>query len=272
MSAIILALLAETRGAVECLEAAESAAAALAESELVVLHVRADPRTAILPTEEILTPRRRTALTLEAVSEAAKMRRLLARWRARRPQDVSVVWRDVAGDVEAEVVRHGQAAALIVMTGPGPHSRGHAHEAFHAALFSSGRPLLRAPPGGPARAPRRIAIGWKESDVCRRAIAAAVPWLKQAESIQLLHIIARDPEELSAAAELLARLGLQASCHPLVRGATPVGEQLLAEAAQRGADWLVIGAYSRPPLAERVFGGVTRVVLQEAQLTVFMLY
>ena len=272
MSAIILALLAETTGAVECLEAAESAAAALAESELVVLHVRADPRTAILPTEEILTPRRRTALTLEAVSEAAKMRRLLARWQARRLQDVSVIWRDVAGDVEAEVVRQGQAAALIVMTGPGPHSRGHAHEAFHAALFCSGRPLLRAPPGGPARPPRRIAIGWKESDVCRRAIAAAVPWLKQAESIQLLHIIARDPEELSAAAELLARLGLQASCHPLVRGATPVGEQLLAEAAQRGADWLVIGAYSRAPLAERAFGGVTRVVLQEAQLPVFMLY
>jgi nucleotide-binding universal stress UspA family protein len=271
VTAIILALLAETRGAVECLDAAQSAAAALAQAELVVLHVRADPRTEILPTEEILTPRRRTALTLEGVSEAAKLRRLLARWRARR-QDASVVWRDIAGDVEAEVVRHGEAAALIVMTGLGPHSRGHAHEAFHAALFSSGRPLLRAPSGGRARAPRRIAIGWNVSDVCRRAMAAAVPWLKQAESIQLLHIVARDPDELSAPAELMARLGLRASCHPLVGGATPVGEQLLAAAAQRAADWLVIGAYSRPPLAERVFGGVTRVVLQEALLPVFMLY
>ena len=272
MSAVILALLAEMTGAVECLDAAQSAGAALAQAELVVLHVRADPRTAILPTEEILTPRWRTELTLEALSEAAKLRRLVARWQARRPQHVSVVWRDVVGDVEAEVVRHGEAAALIVMAGPGLHSRRHAHDAFHAALFTSRRPLLRAPTGAPARAPRRIVIGWKESDVCRRAIAAAVPWLKQAESIELLHVVARDPEELSAATELLARLGLRANCHPLVRGATPVGEQLLAEAAQRGADWLVIGAYSRPPLSERIFGGVTRVVLQEAQLPVFMLY
>jgi nucleotide-binding universal stress UspA family protein len=272
VSDVILAILAETRGTVECLDAARTAAVALAQAELVVLHVRPDPRTTILPTEEILTPRRRTALTLEAVSEAAKLRRLLAQWRAHNRQNISVVWRDVAGDIEAEVTRHGQAAALIVMVGPGPHSRGHAHDAFHAALFNSDRPLLRAPPDAQARAPRRITIGWKESDVCRRAIAAAVPWLKQAESIEVLHVVARDPAELAAAAELLARLGLQANCHPLVRGATPVGEQLLAEAAAQGADWLVIGAYSRPPLAERVFGGVTRVVLSAARLPVFMLY
>jgi len=158
------------------------------------------------------------------------------------------------------------------MVGPDPHSRGHAHDAFHAALFNSGRPLLGATAGRSPRAPRRMAIGWKESNICRRAIAAAIPWLKQAESIEVLHIVARAPAELAAAEELLAGLGLRANCHPLVRGAAPVGEQLLAEAVARGADWLVIGAYSRPPLAERVFGGVTRVVLSEARLPVFMLY
>lgn len=272
MSTTILAVLAEAVGTIGCLHAARAAAAAVAPAELVVLHVRADPETAILPTEELLTHRQRAALALEAASEAAGLHGVLAQWQARQPGDVAAVWRDVTGAIAAEVVRHGQAASLIVMAGPGPHSRGHAQEAFRAALFGSGRPLLRVPPAGPARPPRRIVIGWKESDVCRRAIIAAAPWLRQAESVAVLHSVARDVAELDAATGLLDQLGVRADRHALARGEAPVGEQLLAEAAARGADWLVIGAYRRPPLAEWLLGGVTRVVLHAARLPVFMLY
>ena len=107
--------------------------------------------------------------------------------------------------------------------------------------------------------------------MCRRAVAEAAPWLRRAERVDVLHAIARDRAELDAAGALLEGLGIAAYLHALDRGATPVGTQLLAEAAALHADWLVIGAYRRPPLAELLLGGVTRVVLHDARLPVFLM-
>lgn len=272
MSNTILAVLAEAAGAIACLDAARAAAAAIMPARLVVLHVRADPETTIIPSEEILTPRQRQMLVLEAEAEAAGLRAVFTDWRAHQPRDVPAAWQGAGGNVAAEVARHGRAATLVVMAAPGPHARGHAQEAFRAALFATGRPLLRVPHAGPAHPPRRIAIGWKDTDVCRRAVTAAVPWLRRAGSVDVLHSIARGPDELEAAARLLEQLGVRATRHALAHGERPVGEQLLAEAASRHADWLVIGAYRRPPFAEWLLGGVTRVMLQQARLPVFMLY
>jgi nucleotide-binding universal stress UspA family protein len=48
------------------------------------------------------------------------------------------------------------------------------------------------------------------------------------------------------------------------------GERLLAEAQAVQADWLVVGAYRRNRLVEWVLGGITRTVLDQARLPVFM--
>ena len=272
MRATVLAVLAEPAGAEACLDAAAAAAAAVPRAVLAALHVRVDPETTIMPSEEILPPRRREALQLEAAGEAAALQAQFLDWRARQPPGLAAAWQDVAGGVATEVARIGQAARLLVMAAPGPQSRGHAHAAFHAALFATGRPLLRVPPAGPAHPPRRIAIGWKDSAVCRRAVTEAAPWLRQAVAVDVLHAVARDAAELDAAAALLAQLGVTAALHGLTRGAAPVGEQLLAEAAARAADWLVIGAWQHSRLTELLLGGVTRVVLGTAKLSVFLMH
>ena len=154
----VLAVLADADGAAECLDAAREATAALPGARLAALHVRPDPETTIMPSEEILTPRQREALMLAAASDAAALHARFLDWRARQPSDLTAEWLDVPGDVAHEVARHGRHAALIVMAAPGPHAHGRAEAALHAALFDSHRPLLRVPPDVPARAPRRIAI------------------------------------------------------------------------------------------------------------------
>ena len=268
----VLAVLADAGEAAHCLDAAVAAMAPLAGARLVALHVRPDPDSTIIPSEEILTPRQREALMLQAASEAAALQAGFIDWRARQPPGLAAQWRDVAGDVAQVVARQGRGAALIVMAAPGAHPHGRAEAAFRAALFDAHRPLLRVPQDAAARAPRRIAIGWKDSAVCRSAIAEAAPWLRRAERVDVLHSVARTRSELDAAGALLAGLGIRANLHALDHGAAPVGIRLLAEAASLGADWLVIGAWRRPPFAEWLLGGVTRVVLREARLPVFLMH
>ena len=272
MSGTILAILVTMAGTEWCLDAARQAAAALPGARLLALHVRLDPDSTIIPSEEILTPRQRRALALQAESEAAALHAAFADWRAQQQPEPPTEWREVTGTVTDQVTRLGSTAALIVMAAPAPHARGRALEALHAALFGTHRLLLLVPQHGPARPPRRIAIGWKDSAVCRAAITEAAPWLRQADAVDVLHAVARDPAELEAASRLLHELGVAATLHALPRGDAPVGAQLLAEAAARHADWLLIGAYRRPQAVEWLLGGVTRTVLREARLPVLMLH
>lgn len=272
MSRTILAILMQQAGAEACLDSARLAAAALDTPRLLALHVRLDPDSTIIPSEEILTPKQREALALQAESEAAALRATFCDWQARQAPGLESRWQDVTGRAADAVAHHGSTAALMVMAAPEPHASGQVHEAFHAALFDTHRLLLRVPLTGPVRAPRRIVIGWKDSANCRAAIERAAPWLRQADQVDMLHTVMRHDAELAAGGQLLRELGVTARLHGLVRGETPVGTRLLAEAAALQADWLLIGAFRRSQAVEWLLGGVTRTVLQEARLPVLMLH
>lgn len=272
MSHTVLAILMEQAGAQACLDAARLAAAALEAPRLLALHVRLDPDSTIIPSEEILTPKQRRALELQAESEAAALHAAFAAWQERQAPGLEAGWQEATGRAGDAVARHGRSAALAVMAAPSPHASGQVREAFHAALFDTHRLLLRVPHPGPVHPPRRIAIGWKDTAVCRAAIEQATPWLRQAEAVDVLHVVARDTAELDAAGHLLRGLGVTAHLHGLARGETPVGTQLLAEATAHHADWLLIGAFRRPQAVEWLLGGVTRTVLQQARLPVLMLH
>lgn len=51
--------------------------------------------------------------------------------------------------------------------------------------------------------------------------------------------------------------------------AKPDGEELLAHAAERNCDMLVMGFYGRSRLSEMLWGGVTRHVLKAMSIPVF---
>ena len=266
----VLAVLMEQEGATACLDAAVLAAAVLPEGRVTALHVRLDPDSTIIPSEAVLTPKQREALALQAESEAAALHAVFAEWQAaRRGTGCAAEWLDDAGRAGDVVARHGCDAALVAMAAPRPQARGPVQDALHAALFDTHRLLLLVPHPGPVPPPRRIAIGWKDCTVCRKTIAEALPWLRAAQSVEVLHVVARDAAELQAADRLLRGHGIAATLHALPRGEAPVGRQLLEVAAQC-ADWLLIGAFRRPQAVEWLLGGVTRIVLQEARIPVLM--
>ena len=76
-----------------------------------------------------------------------------------------------------------------------------------------------------------------------------------------------EPEEIAAN---LAWHDVDAEVKKLPPDYRSVGEVLLDEAAEIGADLLVMGAYSQSRLRDRVPGGVTKAILTHADVPVLM--
>ncbi len=267
---LILAILAERTGADATLSHAAAAAMALSEPTICALHVRVDPLSTIMPTEEILSKEQEETLLREGEAEGAAIKLVYEAWVKKLPADLVADWEDLAGTEAVQIGQHAKEAALLVMAAPTTTTRGHALQAFHAALFDVHRPLLAVPPDHQAGPIRRILIGWKEGEVSRRAIEAALPWLRQAADVQVVRVGKADDGELAAADQFMASLGVNAAARAVAENGMADGERLLAEARAVQADWLVMGAYRHNRLVEWVFGGITRTVLDQAQLPVFM--
>jgi nucleotide-binding universal stress UspA family protein len=63
---------------------------------------------------------------------------------------------------------------------------------------------------------------------------------------------------------------IRAELHDVMDGAGTTADRILAAAHSVGADLLVMGAFAHGAWREMVFGGVTRTMLAEADLPIFM--
>lgn len=278
MASIILAVLTEPSTARAVLDAA-AVAAIDGAWRIDALHVRLDPQSLILPTEEVMTRKRHAELE-NALAERARGVQLAYReWTAAASGLADRTrWEEVTGAVEAEVTAHGKRADLLVLARP-PDSTGGAesHDALHAALFAVRRLFLLVPPNGAGMFAHHMAIAWKASETAERAVVAALPWLRRAERISVLVAGQDDASSADALLALLAAHGIAGTTMAVEAIATKTGDEgigaaLLARARSIGADCLVIGAYRRHRFFEWVLGGVTRHVLQHADLPAFMLH
>lgn len=265
MPMTIVAVPTDPRTARACLDAAAVAAEVDQASRITVLHVHVDPESLIMPTEEVLTERLREELEETAGRRARAIRAVFDDWE----QSIAVraAWDEVVGTVQAEVMSHGRAADLVVLAHP---QENEGHDALHAAIFETGRLLLYAPPAS-RRFGRHVAIAWKECDQAKAAVSAALPWLKAAAQVSLLAVGSdAPPDRPEALVAMLDENGVAARPVLMSSGGEPVGARLLREAHAIGADCIVMGAYRHGELIERLLGGVTRHVLQAADLPVFL--
>ena len=144
-------------------------------------------------------------------------------------------------------------------------------EGFVEILTRSGRPILLAAEA-PAALGRKIVVGWDGGPSAARAVSQALPFLKEAQSVEILSV-QRAPMHAENFADLHEYLGLHgiaASEQTIEQGARQVGEALLDGAARAGADLLVMGAYGRGPLRESVFGGTTVHIRSHASLPILL--
>jgi nucleotide-binding universal stress UspA family protein len=147
----------------------------------------------------------------------------------------------------------------------------------NAILMSSGRPVLLVPYVGEYKTlGERILIAWKDSRESARAVADALPLLKDAKKVFAVAITPTgedSDEELTADAEVAAflrRHQVEATVTRIVAEDIAAGELLLSQVADFGADLVVMGAYSRPRITSLVWGGVTQVMLSSMTAPVLM--
>lgn len=146
-------------------------------------------------------------------------------------------------------------------------------DGFVEVLTRSGRPILLSAEA-PSRLAKKVVVGWDGGPSAARAVSAALPFLRKAESIAILsvHRGSQHDARFGELSEFLALHGLSASELKVEQQGRPIGEALLEGAVKAGADLLVMGAYSRGPLMESVFGGVTAHIRSHATLPIFMMH
>ena len=147
-------------------------------------------------------------------------------------------------------------------------------DVFDAALFLSGRPMLIMPRIAAAPMGRNIVIAWKDCREAARAVHEALPILQKAEAVRLLAISGEEDERF------FGQAALDRMVSALKMRSVPV-QQTIVRSGQGGAgatflresgdaDLIVMGGYGRWSIAERMFGGFTRLALEKTRVPLFM--
>ncbi|MCG2583983.1 universal stress protein [Massilia sp. TS11] len=143
-------------------------------------------------------------------------------------------------------------------------------------VLHSGRPVLLVPYAFEQKTfGETVLVAWDGSRSAARAVADALPLLRQARKV-IVSIIgaevgadAHGEEPGADIALYLARQGVQVEVQAEPATAD-VGNVLLSQAANIGADLLVMGCYGHTRMRELVLGGATRTLLASMTIPVIM--
>ncbi|WP_274423921.1 universal stress protein [Chelativorans sp. YIM 93263] len=196
-------------------------------------------------------------------------------------EGIMAEWREfesVSGDSAVSGIESARAADLVIAQQNDPDADARVAADLEALLFDSGRPVLLLPSTykGDGAKFRKVVLAWNGTKEAARAAFDALPLMKEAGNIEVLTV---DPSDTlqqdasmagSAIAASLARHGLNVSTKAEQSGNLSQGEVIANHLAETGADLLVMGAFGRSRVAEFIFGGVTRTMLQSMTTPTFM--
>ena len=186
---------------------------------------------------------------------------------------MSVSWHEEAGRQAEVVAARGRLADLIVV--PQPDADGVGVNTLEAALLDSGRLVLMAPPKPATTIGTHVAIAWKASREMARALTAAMPILAAADTVTVLCAPPGGSASKLTSEELAEHLrwhDIDAEVRIFRAKSNEVGGGLLREAEAAGADVMLMGSYGQRLRRDLVMGGVTRHMIEHADMPVLMMH
>lgn len=251
------------------------------------LIVRPDPRDAVRLAVDGMSP-----AMIESVIDAARSesQRRVERARATfdaackeagvAPTDappakgLAARWNEEVAIAADRIAYHGRLSDVVVVGRSTDRASDESDIAIETVLFETGCPLLIAPAESGGLIGGTAMVAWNGRRESARAVTAALPLLARAKGVIVFAANAvpaalPGPEALCG---YFARHGIAAEARTVEAGTAPVPKFLLERAAEAGAGLLVMGAYGHSRLRELVLGGVTRQVLIDAALPVFMVH
>ncbi len=181
-------------------------------------------------------------------------------------------WRAALAGPVTHLVEQARAADLVVVGRHGPEDEdtGPIGVPPGPVLMEAGRPVIVVPPRLVQLAAARVVVAWKDGPEARRAVAAALPLLREANEV-FVATVGADARHQGAedVAGHLARHGAHVSTH-LLRTAGRESDEVIDFARRVGADLVVTGAYGHSRLREWIFGGFTRDLLDRSPVCCLM--
>lgn len=165
---------------------------------------------------------------------------------------------------------------LVVL--PQPYGSDNANEAIsvlETALFEGSAPVLVYPREKVSLSTETIVVAWNESKEALNAVKAALPFLKQANKVNICLV---EPERHSdkeadpgaALGQFISRHGVNVEISILPRTMHKIADVLNRHCNDLKADMLVMGAYGHSRFRESILGGATRNMLEDVSLPILM--
>lgn len=180
-------------------------------------------------------------------------------------------------DVGRHVGGHARFSDLAVLPLPFGETRGAELEPIVESVMFDGKvPVLVLPDGATLdTSPSRVIIAWNESNESMAAVRAALPILKQADTVRVLVI---DPpthgphrsDPGGMLSQFLARHDVRVEIDVLSKTLPRISDVILRHAQDTDSQLVVMGAYGHSRFREAIFGGATRDMLQQTQVPVFL--
>lgn len=189
---------------------------------------------------------------------------------------VSCEWRADVGDPTGLLVKHARAADVLIVGRDAANASGWRAPIPSDLAMRAGRSILIAPPN-PARpvAGAPVLLAWTDSRESRLAAVAAIPLLREAESVRVLELC--DPEDVDGArlrtadvTAWLRRHDVKAEADARAHDDRSAGRRLLDCAAEMEAGVIVSGAWGHPRMRQWIFGGVTQTLMTESPVALLL--
>ena len=189
---------------------------------------------------------------------------------------VSCEWRADVGDPTSLLIKHARAADVLIVGRDAANASG--WRAPHPAdlAMRAGRSVMILPPN-PARSVvgSPVLLAWTDSRESRLAAVAAIPMLREAESVRVLELC--NPEDMDGArlrtADVVAwltRHGVKAEAEARAHDDRSSGRRLLDCAAEMKAGAIVSGAWGHARMRQWIFGGVTQTLITESPVALLL--
>lgn len=183
------------------------------------------------------------------------------------------VWEEFVGSPGRAMAIVGPVSDMLVLTRPSTTRSAKAHAFLLASVLHSARPVLVLPKRKLKTLPgKRIAIAWNQSVEALHAVTGALPLLNRAEEITIFNVGSEDHvgPKSTHLARYLTHWGIDSTVRHYDGAVT--AERVETACDDANADLVIMGAYSRGRLREKLFGGITEHILLKSKRAALVMH
>ena len=183
-------------------------------------------------------------------------------------------WRLMTGDPVDAVTTCAHYADITVVGQTDPDDSSSVGGLPDSVVIGAGGPVLIWPYAGSfAVHADTIMLAWNGTREAKRALADALPLLRQASKVIVFGVDTGDGKHIPGAeiSAYLARHRVTTEArHTISSSDLGAGDAVLSEISDHGAGLLVMGGYGHHRMRELLLGGVTRDILRQMTVPVLM--